>query len=470
MNAIKTVCAICLGLVLLLPLAAQEESADENAGEEVKSEGSAERSEEESKGGFSMEIELGAKTFNEDDGEQVTYQSLGLYPEFSYGKWGIGLGIDLNYRFVDDDGNSSFQIREEDWVPDSDRSFLDLYLPIFRYVRYGEKGDPLYGKIGSIEDGTLGNGFLMGNYSNTLLLPEKRFVGLALDVDGRLFEFPYLGVETFVGNIARFDVLGTRVYTRPLVQHDNPLLSELQIGATAAADTQPDAIDDFIDDPDTGSDYSPDAVQMFSVDFFQPVVATPAFSGAFYGDAAMQPSEEEAHTGGLVGFGGKMVEFINYSVNTLLLGDNFVPFYFDSTYDLYRQQKYEIYSERVNVPGYAGWLASLGFGFFDDSVVFNTSVDSAFVPQSGKDSTFPHLRSTFSVGEGVLPGIYFDITYDKKYIKEFADFGEPENSLFGANIYYKAGPAVINLGYSLRYVPAQEDWETTARLSTSISL
>ncbi len=419
---------------------------------------------------FSMEIEIGAETFNNDDGTQTTYQSLGIHPDIAFGKFGIGLGIVFHYRFVDDEGESTFDFREEDWDPSGDRSFLDIYLPIFRYIRYGQKGDSLYAKIGSIDDGTLGNGFLMGGYANTLFLPEKRYVGLAFDLDGDLFDFPYLGIETFVGNIAKFDVIGSRIYSRPLARSKSVLLSELQIGVSFAADTQPDAVFDFEEVPEVGPVYTPDAVQMYSLDFFQPVVAKTNFIGALYGDAAFQPGGDEVNSGGLVGFGGRMVKVITYSINTLLLGENFVPFYFDPTYDLYRQQKYEIYSGKQQVDGYTGWLASLGFAFFDDALVFNTSLDSAFVPQSGKDSTYPHLRSTFSVGEGLLPGLFFDLTYDKKYIKEFADFGEAENTVLGATINYKAGSAVISLGYTLRYVPAKEDWETTAKLSTSISL
>ena len=124
---------------------------------------------------FAMTIELGAQTFNEEGStDPVTYQSLSLYPEFIFGKIGVGLALEFNYRFVDDEGESSFELREEDWVPEGNQSFLDLYLPLFRYVRYGYKGDPLYAKIGSINDGTLGTGFMMANYSNMLFLPEQR--------------------------------------------------------------------------------------------------------------------------------------------------------------------------------------------------------------------------------------------------------------------------------------------------------
>jgi len=415
---------------------------------------------------FAMTIELGAQTFNEDDStDPVTYQSLSLYPEFIFGKIGVGLALAFNYRFVDDEGESSFELREEDWVPEGNQSFLDLYLPLFRYVRYGYKGDPLYAKIGSINDGTLGTGFMMANYSNMLFLPEQRIIGLTLDLDGGLFDFPYVGMESFVGNLAAFDVLGTRLYVRPLVTTGLPLLENLQIGATYAADTQPDALYEF-----TRTTEEVDTVGMFSMDFIQPLLTGDAFTMALYGDASFQPGNDEINSGLLVGFGGKALKFIDYGVNSLFLGDNFVPFYFDGAYDLFREDKYLIYSGENSVAGYSGWQAMLGFNLLTDTLVFKTSLDGAFAPDEAQPSTLPHLRSTLVVGEGLLPGIFFDVTYDKRYIDSFEELIDPEDALILANLNYKTGPAIITFGYTLRYVPADGSWETTAKLSSSISM
>ena len=338
---------LLLFLMILFPLSAQESSDEPDSGEPTES-AAPDR-------GFNMTIEIGAETFNED-GEQVTYQSLGFNPEFTFGKVGIGLGVTLHYRFVDDSGDSTVDFREEDWIPDDDKSFFDIYLPLFRYVRYGQKGDPLYGKIGTIQDATLGTGFIMANYSNALFLPEKRIVGLALDIDGQLFNFPYVGVETFAGNLAQLDVFGSRVYARPLIDTGLPIVKNIQFGVTAAADTQPDANYDFT------TISNPDAVSMYSFDFIQPLLSSTAFNLALYGDTSFQPGGEELNVGQLVGFGGKALSFISYGFNTLFLGDNFVPFYFDGTYDLFREAKYSIYNGNdTSVPGYTGWQAMLGF-------------------------------------------------------------------------------------------------------------
>lgn len=420
--------------------------------------------------GFTTTIGLGAATFNEVDGTQVTYNMLNFAPDISFGNFGIGLDIKLHYQTA-----GSFTIREEDWVPSGDKTILDLYLPIFRYIRWAQKGDPLYVKVGSIEDGTLGNGFIMRNYSNTLFLPETRIVGLAFDIDGSLFNFPYVGIETFTGNLARFDVFGTRIYVRPLSGTSLPIVKDLQIGTSFAADFFPDTVAAYlVDTPEVVVPFetlpNPEAVSMLGFDFMQPLLSADAATLALFGDLGIQTGGGNANSGGMVGFGGQLIKFINYGLNVLFLGDDFLPFYFDATYDLYREAKYRVFSGEANVPGYTGWMASLGFSFLENSLVFNASIDGSFTPDElAPVMTYPHLRGTLTVAEGLLPGFFFDAFYDKRYITGFGDLIDPTNATIGANINYKTGPAVITLGYNLRYRPEDESWETTSNLSSSIS-
>ena len=194
----------------------------------------------ESSPGFSMGLGIGVQTFN-DTVPPTTWQSLSLTPDISFGKLGIGLDITLDYNFSGGSG-SSFQVRQADWWPTGAvtlQSVAAIYLPKIAYVRWGLKGDPLFLKLGSFNDATLGDGFIMGDYNNTLFLPTERHFGLQADVDGALFDFPYVGIETVVGNLASLDVLGARLYARPLVETSLPMLNNLEIGFTAAVDTNP---------------------------------------------------------------------------------------------------------------------------------------------------------------------------------------------------------------------------------------
>lgn len=404
---------------------------------------------------FGMGLDIGATSFQEE-GEAVAYQKLILKPDLAFGKWGIGLWIPFHFRFTDD----GYDFREEDWVLQDDEEFLEKYLPIFNYVRYGVKGDDLYAKFGSIEGATLGNGFIMGGYSNTLFLPDTRILGLSLDVDGNLVNFPYVGVETFVGNLALFDVVGARVYARPLAGTNLPLLPKLQVGTTYAADRVPDAQYDFYTDPDM--------VSIYGVDLRQPILEKELIDLAAFGDFVVQNDS----TGTMVGAGGRLVKHILYGAQLRFLGEDFVPVYFDGQYDLYREAKYAIYNGDAGVDAYTGWYGSLGFAFFQDTVVFLTSLEGAF-GEPENDIEYPHLNATFKVGEGLLPGIYFDATYDKRIIKEWEDLSRADNSVIGVGLNYKTGNAVISLSYLLRYDPedpdANDSWVTTANLSTSVA-
>lgn len=423
--------------------------------------------------GFGLDLALGVETFNlPGTDEQITWQKLALLPDFSIGKFGIGIDLSLHFRFTGGPEKDQFEVRREDWVPDENTSFLELYLPKFRYVRYGEKGDPLYIKLGSIDDALLGNGFIMNNYANTLFLPEKRVFGLSFDFDGKLFSFPYLGIEYFIGNLAVFDVIGGRIYTRPLAGLETPVLKELEIGATVAGDRAPYHHSEM--------NNSEASVLIFGFDTRVPILSGDIFSLATFGDIVFQPGT----TGGMVGIGGRLLSVITYGAQMRFLGENFLPTYFDATYDLFRVEKYLITTGSAqSLPAYTGWFGTLGLSFLEDQLVFKVSMDGPIgypatqtingIAPENNYVNYPHLRILFLLNQGVIPGFFFDITYDKKLIRNFADLVSPEQSVITAKLNYKAGAAVISFLYSLRYnpdAPGENSWETTSGLQTSISL
>ena len=76
--------------------------------------------------------------------------------------------------------------------------------------------------LGSFESATLGSGFLVGNYSNTGLLPERRFFGISLGLDGELFNFPAVGLEAVIGHVPALDLVGVRFYACLLYTSPSP--------------------------------------------------------------------------------------------------------------------------------------------------------------------------------------------------------------------------------------------------------
>ncbi len=434
---------------------------------------------------FGLGITIGATSFpnpsypDDPDAERtLTYQSLGLTPDIGIGKFGMGFDLTLNYRFTGGDG-SEFEIRREDWIPPEGMTILELYLPKIRYLRWAQKGDPLYILLGSVDNGVLGNGFIMGGYTNTRFLPERRLFGMSLDVDGALFGFPYLGVETFAANLALFDLIGGRLFVRPLIDTGIPVVRNLQFGATVVTDRMPfhyvaqqegAIVSDYLP-PGTTADEA--SVLIWGADFRQPILATPVISLAGFGDYVNQ----NRNSGGMIGAGGRLFGIVTYGAQIRFLGENFIPVYFDGSYDLYRPLKYAVYS---GAPGfgtdpYVGWFTSAGFSLLGDRLVFSASVDGPF-GGAHSDETFklPHLRSSFMLAEGLLGGFSMEATYDKRGIESIADLIDPENTVIGARVNYRIQNATISLVYDLRYdpfpAPGDNPWIVTSKIESAITL
>jgi hypothetical protein len=409
--------------------------------------------------------------------EPVTWQTLSLAPDFAFGNFGIGIDLTFHYRFTGGDGGE-FQFRTADWVPEeAGVTFLELYLPRFRYIRWGFRGDPLYIKLGSIDDATLGNGFIMGNYANTLFLPELRIFGLNFDLDGELFNFPYVGVQSFIGNLAKPDIIGGRLFVRPLAWLSMPILPHLELGYTLVGDIDPFR---YVEDPASFGydDPAGESILVHGTDFRLPLISNDIMTLATFGDVVFQGS----HAGGMLGAGARFFKVLPVGAQLRFLGANFIPVYYGATYDIYRPVYYVIAnSEDEIIPSTVGWFASTGFPFFEDQLAMDISIDGPFGKPLPEDEdnwvNWPHLRMDFLVGQGLLQGFDFNFWYDKKNIQAFADLIDPTDAVVGAAINYYTGPAVITLEWDIRYNPEHDpedptssEWDTTAKLKSSISL
>ena len=416
---------------------------------------------------FSMSLGLGVQTFNEFDSYNgtttTTYQSLSITPDFAFGKFGIGLDITLNYRFAG--SGSTFVVRQADWVPTSLKNFFEIYLPKIAYVRYGVKGDPLYVKLGSFIDASLGDGFIMGSYANTLFLPDARHFGLIADLDGSLFSFPYLGVETVIGNVAALDVMGGRAYARPLAGMSIPIWSNMEVGLTGVVDTQP-----YLG---TNAPGSPSPVTAFGADVQVPLVfQKDVFSLVAFTDIATLQAKSWGY---MIGAGGRIINIFTYGAQIRLLGTGFTPDYFGPTYDLLRDQQYNIL-QAGGTGSTFGWLASFGTSILNDLLIFTITLDGPFVTtETNPLLKSPHLRGILTLGEGLVPGISFNFSYDKKAIASFSDLASAQDAAIQALVNFRTGPAVISFVYKIVYVenpvpPATDHWNVTSGIQTSVAL
>jgi hypothetical protein len=218
---------------------------------------------------------------------------------------------------------------------------------------------------------------------------------------------------------------------------------------------------------------NPDAVYLFGADLRQPILTSRAISLAAFTDVAVLGNQNSV--GGMVGFGGRIAGVILYGAQLRILGKNFVPVYFDSTYDLFRADKYDVASGAVSVPAYTGWLASLGFSLFGDLLVFNASLDGPF-QQNGTSSylDWPHLYAQFLLGKGLIPNVSMELSYDKRKLGAeesfFRDLFSFADAVIQGRLSYSIGAAVLSLVYDIRYDPVQGKFITHSGIESAIQL
>jgi hypothetical protein len=399
-----------------------------------------------------------------------TWTLLGFQPDLSFGK--IGIGLDLSFHFkLYPDPDTAMKFYKGDWVPDNGKNVFDVYLPKILYVRYGLKGeDPLFAKVGSINDLSLGNGFIMSDYSNMNWLPETRISGLDLGLDGSLFKFPYVGIELLTGNLARLDVVGGRVYVRPLVGTSIPIIKNMQVGASFVADTDPYLYSDTAASADT--------IAAYGADIVVPLLGGKVFPLAFFTDVAVDPNQS---AGWMVGFGGKLLGLFTYGGQLRLLGAGFIPAYFDANYDIYRAVKYDYMQDDSNTEGsgFAGWYASIGTSLIADKLVFNAALDGPF-SAAGKASDlstadqtdYPHLRGVLRLDQIEKIPFFFDASYEKYLIGAkdgfFQDLVDPTDAVIGMNINYQTGASVLTLAYNAKWDPQADSGKGKFLVTSSL--
>ncbi len=268
-------------------------------------------------------IVTGGAGVNFIDGK--AFYSLRLAPELALGK--VGLGLDLRI-----DLDSTGSIRKENFNDASD------FLSIIRYVRYGQKKDPVFVSVGSLDHYTLGHGSLINQYNNSPSI-DKRSIGLALDLD-----FDKFGFESIYSDFSQGSVLGFRGYARPLqftTLASIPVLGKMEVGASFASDFNEYAgvTSGYIDPADGKFVVLNDRkeTQMFGIDLGFPIVRTSVLNVDLYADyAKIVDFGDGASSGVLVSLSGMGLLTADVRFERRWMNDQFIPAYFNSLYEIER--------------------------------------------------------------------------------------------------------------------------------------
>lgn len=187
---------------------------------------------------FGMGLGIGSVTI---DGK--IYNQFAFRPELKFGKLAVGFDLVL---YLDSDGN----FRKDEWdFKNNPSQILDKVL----YIRWGQKGDPIWAKWGSLENVTLGYGGLVSGYSNMMEFPTVRRLGINAGIQKK-----NIGAELFMNNIKDLARGGTLLGMRGTyrVSKNFPLtvginfvadLNQFSGMADRDGDSYPDIFDKFPD-------------------------------------------------------------------------------------------------------------------------------------------------------------------------------------------------------------------------------
>lgn len=408
------------------------------------------------------EVEMGIGLSNETiDGEN--YQSIALQPELDFGFVGIGIDLDLRFMLTVDGDEPTFEIYEGDWILDDGdwQDYLSLYLNKFSYLRLGHKNEDFYLNAGSLNDTTLGNGTIIDGYTNTLYEPETSIFGVLLDIDGELFNFPYIGFESFLSDVARVDFFGGRLYARPFSALEIPVISNIEFAGTGVIDRDPYIFSDT-------ESVSDDTVLIYGADITIPFIDTPIFTLDISGDLVIQ-DETNAQ---IYGLSGKLISLIDYKLEYLSYGDDYIDDYFNSAYDLNRtSDNFEIYHNGGGVEAGQDINASAGFEIMK-AIYFEAELGGLMtLNDSVPDAT---LSGTLSIDEDILQIFSAEFSYYKTGIDTLDSIVDPVDAIIGGGLYYYSGNMVVSflvdVAYNSDAETTDDQWITNTALSVNFQL
>ncbi|MDI6785997.1 MAG: FecR family protein [bacterium] len=343
------------------------------------------------------------------------YQRVSFQPEFSIGKVGVSLDA-----FVLIDENN--KIRKEDWDEFSDIIEKTIY------VRYGQKKDPFYVKLGGLNGVTLGHGMIMNNYSNLINYPNERKKGIELGVDRKIY-----GIEGMVDSLRKVNIYGVRAYVRPLAGKEMAyLLNKLTVGGTFCLDRDPDETDN------EDNKY----VAIMGIDTELPLKEGKILSIILYADAAKIKSKTDKHGTGIAAPGLLIrIPLAIFKAEYRIMDSDFIPGYFNYLYEIERKTKESLLSS--GKPEKRGYYAE-----FTSNILNIISMSANYEDYS---YTNPNLSARIKLIKRIIPQLTLaEASYSQNNI-EHLKLKTPNTYIEWKFGYSISGPVSLIYTYSLTY-------------------
>ncbi|MFA7109678.1 MAG: hypothetical protein WC162_11100 [Sphaerochaetaceae bacterium] len=424
----------------------------------------------------------------DENGDTINLLGVNVTPDFVFGKWGIGLSVPLRFALGGSDG---FRFFQEDYIPEIEEGdnllnkankYFELYVPLFNYVSYGQKGENLYAIVGKVEDFTIGTGMFVNHYSNKRLLPQTKISGLELDIDGSLFGFPYVGLETFTSDIVNLNIVGGRFYIKPFAFLTIPVISTIQIGASYVVDRNINQHEMYQASTLSEGEVAviPDEIpKMYGADVLIPIVNSDFFAFESYLDLGYQKltSEEDSLSDAArVGVKGHLLSILHYQIDvTKPLSNNlYSPEYFSRNYDRDPAISYE---NSMNMDDYF-LNGRADFSLLEDKILFGAQLTGNVVSNGGNFGIDnPSLYANLKISEGLIPNFGLEA-----YYKKFNIDGSTINTFFNdvitltrnsqieAVISFKYGIVKTTMGYVIDFDENGNSSSSATQVGASVSV
>lgn len=283
-------------------------------------------------GRFRKGFSVGGSLFPTYEGEAFLLE-LDLYGSAEFGMLGFGVGLPVRFILANGKGEDKIDTTaaifpKEDWDDARD------WVSILNYFHYGNSGDMFYFYFGEQRNRYVGNGSIVGAYFGDLrLYHPQRGVNLEVNSD-------YAGLDFFMDDVTPPNVIGGRVYVKPISFSKESYGNNLEIGASYFADIfAPEKITGKGEFED-GRTISETNMQIFGFDINFRLLALKYYQLTLYTDIN---KIVDAGTGLHFGAKHKLMFPGKYDIQVLskwegrAMQPDYIPSYFNTFYDIERE-------------------------------------------------------------------------------------------------------------------------------------
>lgn len=392
-----------------------------------------------------MGMEMGSVTI---DG--TSYSKVVIQPEVRIGRLKMGFYLPVIYSddlfdptsWYQPGGNNEWDFGTQYWGSNTFEAIKDTAADIILKIKYIEYGqpleDPFFVKVGNLHDLTIGHGLIMRDYRNDTDFPSVRRIGVNTGYD-----FGAVGFEALANDLPAAELVGARVYFRPIKKF------KLAIGLSGVADLA--AAKDLANTTDYAPAFDNFIFVSPGLDLDLPIIkSNEVLSLRAFADAALTvPYVKEgfASPNGNVGKGfqtnlvwnggspknwgaaaGLMgnVLFIDWRMEYRYFTGIFRPSFYDSTYERNRSRYVTDYigyldgsTDISTAPTIMGIYGEAGFSLLKDKLTVKAGYMWPWDPAVGftlSQSADDELHAALVIKKGLIPvvDIAGAVYYDKR--------------------------------------------------------